>query len=62
MKRIVICADGTWNRPEQDTSKDAPTHVLKLARAIRPVAPDANNPKANNKDTEQVVSQWQRVV
>jgi uncharacterized protein (DUF2235 family) len=24
MKRIVICADGTWNRPEQDLAKDAP--------------------------------------
>jgi len=38
MKRIVICADGTWNRPEQDLAKDAPTNVLKLARAIAPVA------------------------
>lgn len=39
-KRIVICADGTWNRPEQDLSKDYPTNVLKLARAIQPVAGD----------------------
>ena len=39
-KRIVICADGTWNRPEKDLSKDFPTNVLKLARAIRPVAED----------------------
>ena len=36
MKRIVICADGTWNRPEQNLAKDAPTNVLKLARAIKP--------------------------
>lgn len=35
-KRIVICADGTWNRPEKDLSKDFPTNVLKLARAIKP--------------------------
>ncbi|MEZ5558166.1 MAG: DUF2235 domain-containing protein [Pseudomonadales bacterium] len=35
-KRIVICADGTWNDPE-----DAyPTNVLRFARAIRPE--DAN--------------------
>ena len=31
-KRIVICADGTWNDPE----KEHPTNVLRLARAIRP--------------------------
>lgn len=39
-KRIVICADGTWNRPEEDLDKDFPTNVLRLARAIRPVADD----------------------
>lgn len=32
MKRIVICADGTWNDPE----KPNPTNVLRVARAIRP--------------------------
>ena len=36
-KRIVICADGTWNRPEEDLDKDFPTNVLRLARAIKPV-------------------------
>lgn len=39
-KRIVICADGTWNRPEQNLKTDFPTNVLKLARAIKPVAAD----------------------
>ena len=39
-KRIVICADGTWNRPEKDPQKDYPTNVLWVARAIRPVAMD----------------------
>lgn len=38
MKRIVICADGTWNVRDQ-VSKDAktrrPTNVTKVARAIR---------------------------
>ncbi len=37
MKRIVICADGTWNRPEKNLKKDIPTNVLRLARAITPV-------------------------
>ncbi|MDT8419321.1 MAG: DUF2235 domain-containing protein, partial [Desulfuromonadales bacterium] len=36
-KRIVICADGTWNRLEKDLDKDFPTNVLKLARAIQPL-------------------------
>lgn len=36
-KRIVICADGTWNRPEEDLSTDFPTNVLRLARAVKPV-------------------------
>lgn len=40
MKRIVICADGTWNRPEKDLAQDFPTNVLKLARGIKPVAGD----------------------
>lgn len=39
-KRIVICADGTWNRPEKDLEKDHATNVLKLARAIKPIADD----------------------
>jgi uncharacterized protein (DUF2235 family) len=38
MANIVICADGTWNRPEEDLEKDFPTNVLKLARAIKPSA------------------------
>lgn len=39
-KRIVVCADGTWNRPEKNISKDFPTNVLCLARAIKPVSRD----------------------
>lgn len=37
MKRLIICADGTWNKPEENIEKDFPTNVLKVARAIRPV-------------------------
>jgi len=40
MKRIIICADGTWNRPEKNIKKDFPTNVLKLARAISPESKD----------------------
>ncbi|MEN8256849.1 MAG: DUF2235 domain-containing protein [Thermodesulfobacteriota bacterium] len=39
-KRIVICADGTWNKPEKDLKEDFPTNVLCLARAIRPLGGD----------------------
>ncbi|MDP5145797.1 DUF2235 domain-containing protein [Shewanella sp. ULN5] len=39
-KRIVVCADGTWNRPEQDVAKDYATNVLKFARAIKPFSAD----------------------
>lgn len=39
-KRLVICADGTWNRPEEDLQKDVPTNVLRLARAVKPFAGD----------------------
>jgi len=39
-KRIVVCSDGTWNRPEQDLKKDHPTNVLRLARAIAPAGKD----------------------
>lgn len=39
-KRIVICADGTWSRPEKNLTRDFPTNVLKLARAISPIGAD----------------------
>jgi uncharacterized protein (DUF2235 family) len=41
MKRIVICADGTWNVRDQldkATNKRRPTNVTKVARAILPRA------------------------
>jgi len=39
MKRIVVCADGTWNEPERkdkQSGRPQPTNVLKLARAVLP--------------------------
>jgi uncharacterized protein (DUF2235 family) len=41
MKRIVICADGTWNLRDQEdkeTGRRRPTNVTKIARAIRPLS------------------------
>ncbi|WP_026181531.1 DUF2235 domain-containing protein [Thioalkalivibrio sp. ALJ7] len=49
-RRIVICADGTWNRPEEDIESDVPTNVLRLARAIAPT--DAAG------DPQQVFYDW----
>jgi uncharacterized protein (DUF2235 family) len=43
MKRIVICADGTWNerdRIDEKTGRRHPTNVTKVARAIRARASD----------------------
>jgi uncharacterized protein (DUF2235 family) len=38
MKRIIICCDGTWNKPEEDLEKDYPTNVLKFSRSIEPIS------------------------
>lgn len=40
MANVVICADGTWNRPEEDLEKDHASNVLKIARAIKPETPE----------------------
>ena len=40
MKRLIICADGTWNRPEGLARKEYPTNVLKLARGVAPNSKD----------------------
>ncbi len=36
MKRIIICSDGTWNRPEKLGSDEHPSNVLKFARGVAP--------------------------
>ena len=34
-KRLVVCCDGTWNRPDQSSDgKQSPTNVTKVARAV----------------------------
>ncbi|MDE1462557.1 phospholipase effector Tle1 domain-containing protein [Spartinivicinus poritis] len=40
-KRIILCCDGTWNRPDQidkKTKRMIPTNVVKIMRAIEPMA------------------------
>lgn len=37
MKRIIVCCDGTWNKPNE---KDGPTNVSKFHDAIKPVGKD----------------------
>src|SRR5882672_8985050 len=40
MKRIVICCDGTWNRPDQvHDGKVCASNVTKVARCVAPVDP-----------------------
>ena len=35
MKRLIVCADGTWNTPDQkDNGKPAPTNVWKFFNAV----------------------------
>ena len=45
-RRLVVCADGTWNTPTQeDEGKLSPTNVVKLYEAVRrrPVASDGTS-------------------
>ena len=49
-KRIVVCADGTWNRPEKNLKEDVPTNVIRLARAVSPVVDDETS--------QQVLYDW----
>lgn len=44
MKRLVVCLDGTWNAPDNG---DAPTNVVKIMRAVRPSATDAQGGTVN---------------
>jgi uncharacterized protein (DUF2235 family) len=40
-KRLIVCCDGTWNRPDQiENGLAAPTNVAKIALAVLREAPD----------------------
>jgi uncharacterized protein (DUF2235 family) len=41
MKRIIICCDGTWNRPDQvQNGEVCASNVTKIARCVAPAASD----------------------
>jgi uncharacterized protein (DUF2235 family) len=43
-RRLVVCADGTWNTQESRRGTEPPpTNVVKMARAVRPVATDGSS-------------------
>jgi uncharacterized protein (DUF2235 family) len=38
MRRLIVCADGTWNKPDEDDhGQPAPTNVVKIQRAIKAI-------------------------
>ncbi len=43
MKKIIICCDGTWNKPDQKSNKynvRKPTNITKISRALKTVSDD----------------------
>ncbi len=53
MKKIVICCDGTWNKPDQKSNKfnvRKPTNITKISRALKTVGAD-NKPQICYYDT-----------
>lgn len=44
-KRIIVCADGTWNEPDQTDQRGVrkPSNVVKMVRAVLPEASDGTN-------------------
>lgn len=41
-KAIIICCDGTWNRPETEAGASSPTNVLRVVRSIVPEGPQGS--------------------
>lgn len=41
MKRLIVCSDGTWNKPAQeDRDQVAPSNVFKIDQAIAELGAD----------------------
>ncbi len=41
MRRLIVCADGTWNTPDEKTDdQPVPTNVVKIQRAIKAIGSD----------------------
>ncbi len=58
MRRIIICADGTWNEPEQvdeKTGRCKPSNVLKIARAVLPCDIPDDTPDYTANKVDQIV-------
>src|SRR5699024_1588597 len=44
MRRLIVCADGTWNKPDEDDhGTPSPTNVVKIQRAIKAIADDGTS-------------------
>lgn len=46
MRRLIYCADGTWNSPDQELDTydlRKPSNVVKLSRAILPISPNGTS-------------------
>jgi uncharacterized protein (DUF2235 family) len=61
MKRLIVCCDGTWNRPDQlDRGEPAPTNVAKIAMALAD-RDDAGNPQLVHYQPGVGTRRWERL-
>ena len=61
MKRLIVCCDGTWNRPDQlDRGEPAPTNVAKLAMALAD-RDDAGNQQLLHYQAGVGTRRWERL-
>lgn len=62
MKRLVVCCDGTWNRPDHiDQGVAAPTNVAKTALALAD-RDDADNPQLLHYQGGVGTRRWERLL
>ena len=62
MKRLVVCCDGTWNRPDHiDQGVAAPTNVAKVALALAD-EDDAGNPQLLHYQAGVGTRRWEHLV
>ena len=62
MKRLIVCCDGTWNRPDHsDHGVAAPTNVAKLSLALAE-EDDAGNPQRLHYEAGVGTRRWEHVL
>src|SRR4051794_8905278 len=62
MKRLVVCCDGTWNRPDHiDQGVAAPTNVAKIALALAE-SDSAGNPQLLHYEAGVGTRRWEHLV